>query len=100
LPKKKAVKTVHSETEEDSDKEDDADQNVDADYDDDVDMHESDSDLELLINRPTKPPIKTPVRPAFFYVMRSENRRKPLWATSWTYQKRRKTTKTRLAVCS
>ncbi|KAJ7809798.1 hypothetical protein B0H14DRAFT_3758866 [Mycena olivaceomarginata] len=60
LPKKKVVKTVRSETEEDSDKEDDADQNVDADYIDDVDMHESDSDLELLVNRPTMPPIKTP----------------------------------------
>ncbi|KAJ7700572.1 hypothetical protein B0H14DRAFT_3173795, partial [Mycena olivaceomarginata] len=60
LPKKKAVKTVRSETEEDSDKEDDAEENFDADYIDDVDMPESDSDLELLVNRPTKPPIKTP----------------------------------------
>jgi hypothetical protein len=100
LPKKKAVKTVRSETEEDSDKEDDADKYVDVDYIDDVDMPESDSDLELLVNRPAKPPIKTPVRPVFFYVTCSENRRKPLWATSWTYQNCRKTTKTRLAVSS
>ncbi|KAJ7799330.1 hypothetical protein B0H14DRAFT_2617118 [Mycena olivaceomarginata] len=57
---RKAVKTVRCETEEDSDKEDDADQNVDADYIDDVDMHESESDLELLVNRPTKTPVKTP----------------------------------------
>ncbi|KAJ7820581.1 hypothetical protein B0H14DRAFT_2599878 [Mycena olivaceomarginata] len=61
LPKKKAVKMVLSESEEDSGKEDDANEkHVDADYTDNVDINESDSDLELLANRPRKPPTKKP----------------------------------------
>jgi hypothetical protein len=73
LPKKKGVKIIHSETKEDSAKENDANKNFNANYADNEDMHNSDSDLALLVNRLMKPPIKKPVCPAFFYVMCSEN---------------------------